>query len=495
MGSHRMSNADAAWLGLDAPDNLMMITGVLRFAAPADWQRLREVVGARLLERFPTFSRRPVPSGSPFEQPVWDDDPGFDLDAHLVRVTVPRGDLDALVSRLLGTPLDMTRSPWQFHLVDVPADDEGPATSAVVARLHHCIADGIALASVLVSLTDDGPHAPVDDGAGLPAPSVLLGRRRTPQRPGVVRRAADGTSEVSAVVGVPDPATAWRQPRAALAAVRFGFGVVATAARLLLLSRDPRTRLRGRLGVDKRVAWTPPMPLADVKAVAAALDASVNDVLLAATAGALRRHLLAHGEPARDLRVFVPVNLRPVDVPVPRSLGNRFGLVLVPLPVSVPDTAARVRAVRAATDRLRDGREAAATFALVSLLGFLPSWLHGVVLRVLGSKTTAIVTNVPGPREQVWFAGAAVEGIVFWVPQTASVGLGVSLFSYAGDVTVGVAADAGLLPDPQPVADAVVAEVEALRQALAGTGASTRSRTEPAERTPSGVVHSRRNVP
>jgi len=457
----RMSNADAAWLGLDAPDNLMMITGVLRFDGPADWQRLHDVVGVRLLDRFPKFSRRPVPSRSPFEQPVWQDDAGFDLDAHLVRLVVPRAALGDTVSRLLGTPLDMRRSPWQFHLVDVPADAAGPATSAVVARLHHCLADGIALASVLVSLTDDSPDAAVDDGGGLPAPSVLLGRR-TPRRPGVVRRAADGTSEVSRVVGVPDPATAWRTPRTALRTLRFGLDVVTTAVRLLLLSRDPRTRLRGRLGVRKLAAWAPPVSLHDVKTVAVALDASVNDVLLAATAGALRRHLLDHDEPAHDVRVFVPVNLRPPDVPVPRDLGNRFGLVLADLPVSQDDAVARVHAVRTAMARLRGRPEAAATFALISLLGFLPAWLHGLVVRVLGSKTTAIVTNVPGPRETVFLAGRAVDGIVFWVPQAASVGLGVSIFSYAGQVTVGVASDARLVPDPQAVADAVVAEVEAL---------------------------------
>jgi WS/DGAT/MGAT family acyltransferase len=491
-----MSNSDAAWLGLDSPDNLMMITAVLRFGVPVDWTRLRDVVGIRLLDRFPTFSRRPVPSRSPFEQPVWQEDPDFDLDAHLVRLTLPRDGLDAAVSRLLGTPLEMSRSPWQFHLVDLPADATGPATSAVIARLHHCIADGIALASVLVSLTDGSPDAAVEDGAGLPAPSVLLGHRlptlrtpirtprlrtpnrtpsrRTPQRPGVVRRAADGTSEVSGVVDVPDPVRAWRSPRAALRTVGFALGVAATAVRLLLLSRDPRTRLRGRLGLAKRAAWAPPLPLADVKAVAAALGASVNDVLLAATAGALRRHLLAHGEPAHDVRVFVPVNLRPPEEPVPRDLGNRFGLVLVGLPVSEPDAVARVRAVRTAMAAIRGRQEAAATFALVSLLGFLPAWLHGAVVRLLGSKTTAIVTNVPGPREPVYLAGSAVESIVFWVPQAASVGLGVSIFSYAGSVTVGVAADAGLVPDPAAVARDLVAEVEALVRLTRAAPASPR---------------------
>jgi WS/DGAT/MGAT family acyltransferase len=244
--------------------------------------------------------------------------------------------------------------------------------------------------------------------------------------------------------------------------VGFVASVAATAVRLLLLARDPRTRLRGRPGPAKVAAWAPPVPLDDVKAVAAGLGASVNDVLLAATAGALRRHLLAHGEPAHDVRVFVPVNLRPVDVPVPRALGNRFGLVLVLLPVSLPDPVARVHAVRDGVARARGRSEAAATFALLRLLGWFPRWLQRAALAVLGAKTTAIVTNVPGPREHVWFAGRRVEDLVFWVPQAASVGLGVSLFSYAGQVLVGVAADAGTVPDPGAVADDVVAELAEL---------------------------------
>lgn len=452
----RMSNVDAAWLGMDEPENLMMITAVLWFAEPVDWDRLHDVVGVRLLKRYPKFSQRAVPSTTPFEQPVWEDDPAFDLADHVERVTLATpGDgaqLAALASRLMSRPLDMRHSPWQIHLVDGYGDG-----AAVIARLHHCIADGIALGSVLLSLTDDSPDERADDGA-----EPARRNRRSARRPGLVNRVVTGVTEVFTVVGLA-VTRLLLTPRQAVAAVRYGVAVVSTTLRILAFSRDPRTRFRGRLGVRKGAAWTRPHSLRAVKDIAAALGVTVNDVLLAATAGALRSYLLAYGDRAHDLRVFVPVNLRPLDQPVSADLGNRFGLVFLRLPVAEPDPVARVRAVHERMRPVKASYEAAATFAILSILGALPAWAHMLAVRILGSKSTAIVTNVPGPRQQVFLAGSPLDGVVFWVPQAGSVSLGVSIFSYSDTVTVGVAADSGLVADPQMLADAVEAELAELR--------------------------------
>ncbi len=460
-----MSAADAVWLGLDSPDNLMMVTAVLRFAEPVDWEQFTATVWERLLARFPKFGWRALPSSSPFESPVWSDDTDIDLDAHLVRTDLPPGEapLTALVSDLLGRPLDMARSPWQLHLVDQPGEG-----SSVIARLHHCIADGISLASVLLSLTDAEPGSWTDPvSAAAPEGEVAA------RRPGLRRRVEETSGEVAAVTGVPvGPLT--RPVRRAAATVRFGGSVVTTGLALLFAARDPRTRLRGRLGISKGAAWTRPVPLADVKAVAREHGATVNDVLLAVTAGALRRHLLAHGERPHDLRVFVPVNLRPPDQPVPASLGNRFGLVFVRLPLSVEEPVERVRAVHERMTGSKAGAQAAATYAILSIVGALPSWAHRLAGRVVGAKSTAVVTNVPGPREPVRLAGARLSRIVFWVPQTGSVALGVSILSYAGEVTVGVAADRGVVPEPAVLADAFEQEIAALTRVRSGHGKRTK---------------------
>lgn len=456
MTATRMSNVDAAWLGMDAPDNLMMITAVLWFRAPVDWDRLTETVGARLIRTFPKFSQRPLPSASPFEQPVWTSDPDFDLRRHLLRVdlgdTGDRAALAELVSGLLSQPLDMHRSPWQFHLVD--GYGQG---AALVARLHHCIADGIALASVLLSLTDETAE-PAEANAVPPALATSV------RRPGLARRVTEGTSDVASVAGI-DFGRMWRRPRQAFRAARFVGYVVFTGARVVFATRDPRTRFRGRLGKAKVAAWTDELDLASVKRVAAALDATVNDVLLAVTAGALRRHLLMHGETPGDLRIFVPVNLRPADEPVPRDLGNRFGLVFIRLPVGEADPCARVRKVHERMATVKSSAQAVATFAILNIVGALPAWGHALAVRILGAKSTAIVTNVPGPRERVFLAGTELDGMVFWVPQAGAVGMGVSILSYAGVVRIGIAADRNLVADPSVLARSVEAELDDLARA------------------------------
>ena len=456
----RMSNVDAAWLGMDSPDNLMMVTAVLHLNEPIDRERLTDVLRLRLLARYPKFSQRPLPSGSPFEQPVWTDDPDFVIDRHVVEAG-PRVDDDALadlVSDLLGRPLDMHHSPWQFHLVEM-----GKGT-AVVARLHHCIADGIALASVLLSLTDDTP----DVAPGV-VQEMVTTDVRDPRRPGLRTRVAEGSADVAPVAGV-DPLVP-RSIRQAIGSARFGWRVLITGLGLLFANRDPRTRLNGHIGAAKRAAWTARLDMATVKRVAAALDVTVNDVLLAVTAGALRRHLLAHGDRPHDLRIFVPVDLRPPDEPVPVTLGNRFGIVFIKLPVASPDPLLRVRAVHDRMGAVKASAQAASTFAILAIVGALPAWGHRLAVRILGAKSTAIVTNVPGPREPVFLAGARLTRLVFWVPQAGSVGLGVSILSYAGDITVGVAADRNVIPDPSLITAAVEAELQDLaRVSLAVEG-------------------------
>lgn len=432
MTATRMARADAAWLGIDAPDNLMMVTAVLRLPGPLDWSRFADVVQERMVARYPRFRQRVLLARNPFGRSTWSDDPDFDLAAHIVpgALTADTESSPAdLVSDLLGTPLDMTRPPWQFHLVDGPM-----GSSTVVARLHHCIADGIALASVLLSLTDSSDDVDVDDLAavdtsgGLPAGTRALSRVRS--------------------------------------GVRLGLGMAATGLRILTFPRDPRTHLHAQLGTRKGAAWTRPIELDRLKGISGTLGVTLNDVLLAVTAGALRRHLLAHGEQPHDLRVFIPVNLRPAGQPVTTSLGNRFGLVFLSLPISQADPERRVRAVHERTRRLKAGRQAAATFALLNIVGAMPRRGQRLAAGMLGAKSSAVVTNVRGPGHPVSLAGARVGGVIFWVPQTGSVGLGVSILSYAGAVTVGIAADRNVVGEPSELADAMEAEVAELDNRL-----------------------------
>ncbi len=316
----------------------------------------------------------------------------------------------------------------------------------MVARLHHCLADGFALLHVMLSLTDDRPDAPLDR-------ELRIAR----EQPGLVWRRMVGDALEQAWRG----AARFRETPAHELHVRGG-EVARDLLRLATLPSQPRSLLRGPLSHDKRAAWSKPIPVAEVRAVAKAHDATVNDVLLAAVAGALRRYLVEHGEDVSDfdLRTVVPFNLRkPEEMD---ELGNRFGLVFVDLPVSEDDPWRRVARVRDRMRTLKRSPEPFVLWRLVQLAGAGPLALEALAVRILGAKTTAVMTNVPGPREPRYLAGNRIQTIMFWVPQSGRVGLGVSIFSYAGEVRLGVSVDAALVPDPERVLEAFEEELRSL---------------------------------
>ncbi|MCZ7680601.1 MAG: WSD1 family O-acyltransferase [Sandaracinaceae bacterium] len=145
-----------------------------------------------------------------------------------------------------------------------------------------------------------------------------------------------------------------------------------------------------------------------------------------------------------------------------RRLGNYFGLVFLDLPLAIEDPSLRLEEVRRRMDRLKRSPEPLVLLALMRIAGRSPRWVEEIVVRVLGQKTTAVLTNVPGPREPRYLAGRRIRTVMFWVPQSGNVGIGVSIFSYAGEVRLGLSADARLVPDPERVLDAFEEELRAL---------------------------------
>jgi len=214
---------------------------------------------------------------------------------------------------------------------------------------------------------------------------------------------------------------------------------------------DPRTPLKGKLSGRKVVAWSRPVPLADVRAAKAAVGGTVNDVLLATIAGGLRRYLEKKGA-LRDglsFRAVVPVSLRPLTEM--SHLGNQFGLVFLPLPVGIDGGRARLAALQRRMKSLKNSVEPMVVLYVLGLLGRVPKPLQSLVLRIFGTKGTAVLTSVPGPSRPLYVAGRAIDGFVFWVPQSGRLGVGISIMTYAGQVRVGVTADAGLVPDPEAI--------------------------------------------
>jgi WS/DGAT/MGAT family acyltransferase len=219
----------------------------------------------------------------------------------------------------------------------------------------------------------------------------------------------------------------------------------------LALPDDPPSMLRGRLGVSKRVAWAEPLKLEEVKAVGRACDCTVNDVLMAAAAGALREYMRERGEAldGMTLRATVPVNLRPLEHA--KKLGNHFGLVFLELPVGEANPVRRLERVAACMRQLKNSRQAIVAYGLLAALGMAPTAVQELALDLFSRKASAVATNVPGPQQPLYLAGRKLREMMFWVPQTGSIGIGVSILSYDGEVHFGLIADARLIPDPQDV--------------------------------------------
>ena len=225
---------------------------------------------------------------------------------------------------------------------------------------------------------------------------------------------------------------------------------------------DSPTRFKGKPGLSKRVAWSEPMELDVVKAVGRVTGGSVNDVLLACVAGALRRYLMVNGDDAAgiEIRAMIPVNLR---VPGSTStLGNRFGLVVLNLPLGIANPLARLAAVRARMEALKDSYQAPVTLGVLGLVGMAPKAVQTQVLDLLAKKATAVMTNVPGPQAPLYMAGGKLAQMMFWVPQSGDIGMGVSILSYNGGVQFGLVTDSALVPDPQAIVDGFEPEFERL---------------------------------
>lgn len=431
MNRDHMSPADAAWLHMDRRTNRMIVNSVMWFDEPLDWDVVRELYRTRLIDRFPRFRQRVVEGrGGPW----WEDDPDFDLERHLHHgVLEPPGgrdELAAYLSELTGQGLPRDRPLWQARLVD----GYGGRGSAIVTRIHHCIADGIALFGVLMSLAD--PDGEQFATAETP-PEAVLPRESRYVPAGPAYRFGRAVVRTGG-----RPAAVVRQARRAVP-------VAQAVAKLLTLPPDPHTSLRAGVGERKSVTWTAPIPLEAVRAVGHHHHATVNDVVLAALAGALRTHLARTDGHARDVRAILPVNLRPPGLHAAMQLGNQFGLVYLTLPVGTDDPVRRLALVRERTAALKSSPEAVVSLRTLELTGHGPYRVEQLFVDAFAAKGSAVVTNVAGPAVPVRFAGRDVAGTIAWPPESGQLGLGVSIISYRGDLVVGLMSDDRLVRDPR----------------------------------------------
>ncbi len=459
--SQRMSRVDTAWLRMDNDVNLMMIVGVWLLQPGITHAQLCERVQDKLL-KYERFLQKVVPDAMGAN---WVVDAAFDIERHVLHQTLQRvpgqserETLQALVGELANTPLDRAHPLWQFHLID---GYEGG--SALVARVHHCIGDGIALISVMLAITDGGTdppkrkpkrEAPESDADWL-ADAVM--KPLTGLAVKAIGMYGSGVAKSMAVLSNPQQGLV-----GSLEMMRLGAKVLGDVGAMALMPDDSPTILKGKPLGEKVVAWGEPLPLEHVKAVGKALGCSINDVLLACVAGAIGAYLRDEGDdPAgKEIRAMVPVNLRPLDEAW--QLGNRFGLAPLTLPIGIENPIERVYAVRARMNQLKDSYQPLLAFAVLAVAGLLIKPVQDGLLGLFAKKATAVMTNVPGPATKLKFCGATLRQTMFWVPASGDIGVGVSVLSYGGGVQFGLITDRGLCPHPQRIIDRFEPEFEKL---------------------------------
>jgi diacylglycerol O-acyltransferase / wax synthase len=451
--AQRMSRVDTAWLRMDNDVNLMMIVGVWLLTPAITLAALRERIETKLL-KYERFSHKAVADAMGAH---WVPDAHFDINQHVVAAQLQphtgeteRHALQRLCGELAATPLDPSRPLWQFHLID---GYEGG--SALIARVHHCIGDGIALISVMMSITDGGADPPQrkkkHTGADEPEPDWLTDT--------VLKPLTDLTLKAITLYGggVSKGMEALVNPQQPLAdgmdMARSGFKVMNDVAALAAMPDDSPTLLKGQPSGRKVVAWSEPLSLEDVKTIGKGLGCTVNDVLLGCVAGAIGSYLQSKGQdPAgKEIRAMVPVNLRPLSKAW--QLGNRFGLAPLVLPVGVGNPVERVYAVRRRMGELKGSYQPVLSFAVLSLSGLFIKPVQDAVLGLFAKKATAVMTNVPGPVQPLQFCGSTLRQTMFWVPSSGNIGVGVSILSYGGGVQFGLITDHQLCPEPQDIID------------------------------------------
>lgn len=469
-GRQRLGVQDALWLEMDTPGNLMVVDSLFWTAHPIVWDDFVKVMRERLWDRYLVF-RSVVAKGDDGAW-YWEEQPGATIDDRFQRVTLPEPGGDAELQELVAAervvPLDRSEPLWRALLVD-----GFHGGSAVLFRGHHAIADGIRMVQLALSILDVDEHGAAATSAPVVEPQpVLLPDDDRPSLTGRVGALVTSTagasvriarSAVTNPVGAAHTAKSLSEALSAqlvslprrrglplLAAVP---GDVDTARKLVLGTRNDSSQWTGHVGERKAISWSPPLPLDHVKRVARANGATVNDVLVTCVAQSLRTYLDAHHSICHSVTWDVPVNLKPFDPSLPVELGNGFALVQLELPTHIEDPLRTLEVVRHRMGRIKSGHEAVVDFGVQAAVARLSKRMYRAIVDLIANRAVGVLTNVPGPQVPLYVTGQRVEGMMGWAPTAADQIMSFTIYSYAGQVFVGLAADAHRVPDHQQVVD------------------------------------------
>jgi len=458
MGYERLSVVDASFLHIETAHEPQHVGALLYLEAGPlrDGQgrvrldEIRALVSGRL-HKLPRLRQKVMFVPFSTGRPIWVDDDSFDIDYHVRLTAVPRpGDdlqVRELFSRLQSLPLDRDRPLWEMWFVDGLEDDQ----LGVILKCHHALGDGVAIVDLVLTLSDL-EREPAEEASGppyrpRPAPSsdhLLVDS--------IVERVVRPVELVKASVGM------LRAPRKVARAL----GDVVMAVEDLLVSTPPAP---WNAPVTKHRRWvSADVALDDVRSIGQRTDATVNDVVLTLCAGALRDHLLLHGEDVegRTLKAMVPVSRRQRDEHG-AVLGNRVSLVMADLPIGEADTAARLHQIHEQTIELKDSARAEGVETMLRVAGEFPL-LAAPLARLVSHAVpmNLVITNIPGPRVPLFVRGAEVRQAYPYVEVIDDEGLTIAVVSYANRLFFGLTADRDVMPDLHLVAEGIEAGIDQL---------------------------------
>jgi diacylglycerol O-acyltransferase len=453
----RLTALDASFLYLEDPDTPMHVGGVLVLDSAAgvlDHEALVDLVRARL-PLVPRYRQRVLEVPGHLANPVWVDDPDFDVSYHVRRSALPRPGSEQqlldLVARLTARPLDRRRPLWEMYLVEGLAGGR----SAVITKTHPALVDGMSAIDIGQVILDESPEPgtpPSDGGEWRP--------RRAPGQVALVWEAFEEYLQRPSAV-VDTARTAVGDVRATAARWAGVAGGILTAAARTAVRPAPMSPLNAPIGRQRRVAVAR-ATLDDVKIVRKANGGTVNDVLLAVVTGALREWLLSRGEPvvgSTSVRALVPVSVRSDE----DDDTSRVSSLLVDLPVGEPNPRVRLARISYAMRALTQSNQSVGADTLSALSGFAPPTLHALGARAASGLSrrlfNLLVTNVPGPQTPRYAGGARMVEVFPVVPLAKGQGLAIGLTSYDGTVYVGLNADRDSVSDVDVLADLIEQEV------------------------------------
>ena len=444
---------DLAWLRMESQTNPMMITVLIRFAGQINYDHLVAEMETAV-KRFRRLRQRIVRPSQFLRRPYWEEVPTFRAEDNIERMALPEPVGEEAVAKLvnekMNTVLDFAYPLWKITLVD-----NHPAGSIIIVRVHHCIADGISLVRVLSTLT----HPSGDASASKVSVSNLVEAENQPGIPAA-------PAPASTTDALPLPKALVKAPNA--------FDMMAAIFRILFRSADPPTILKVPLGKVKKAVWSEPFDVDEIKKIAQYKQATINDVMMAVSTGAIQRYMQLHNDSRKhNIRAFILVNLRGLHFD--DELGNNFGLVFLDLPLDRAQPLARLEGVKHSMDTLKASAEYAATYLILNLLGMFPNWIEQLATRFLDTKGTVVATNVPGSRRELLMADAPIQSMIAWVPQSGRIGVGLSFVSYNGQLMVGLNTDAGLIPDPEKFIELFTEEFVSLRGAIPSNSSASNS--------------------